>query len=256
MLSGPLWRTIYHKLRAEIAAGALEAGARLPTEKALAAQFEVNRHTVRRALAELSREGAVQVRRGSGAYVSEHVAYDAASSAPPIALDADALDAPWRAEGVTSMIVRARVAPAPSATSLALSLAPHARIAEIELSGRRGAKMCFWALRSLPAARFPELAARLRASGDVEEALRNYGVTAVRRAWARVRAVSADARLAARLREVEGRAALRVESAHLDMAGEAVEYRVTCWRAASVTLSLAGEAAPPPGLEDEDAALL
>ena len=48
------WRQIADTLQADIAGGALGPGAQLPTEARLAARFGVNRHTVRRALEELS----------------------------------------------------------------------------------------------------------------------------------------------------------------------------------------------------------
>ena len=69
----PVWKTIYETLRAEIVNGSFNAGDKLPTEKEFSQRFDVNRHTVRRALAELSQAGIIAVRRGSGAYVSEGV---------------------------------------------------------------------------------------------------------------------------------------------------------------------------------------
>src|SRR4051794_24143657 len=54
-----LWRQIAGRLHGDIASGAHKPGERLPTEAELSAQFGVNRHTVRRALEELSRNGLV-----------------------------------------------------------------------------------------------------------------------------------------------------------------------------------------------------
>ena len=51
----------------------LKPGTRLPTEAELSAQFGVNRHTVRRALEELSRDGLVRVEQGRGSFVAEDV---------------------------------------------------------------------------------------------------------------------------------------------------------------------------------------
>ena len=47
--------------------------ARLPTEAQLSARFGVNRHTVRRALEELSRNGLVRIEQGRGSFVAEDV---------------------------------------------------------------------------------------------------------------------------------------------------------------------------------------
>jgi GntR family transcriptional regulator, phosphonate transport system regulatory protein len=64
-----LWRRIADDLERDIAGGAHAAGERLPGEVAIAGRFGVNRHTVRRALAELAERGLVRAERGSGTYV-------------------------------------------------------------------------------------------------------------------------------------------------------------------------------------------
>ena len=71
-----VWKQIASDLEAGIAAGSLAAGARLPTEMALAERYRVNRHTVRRALAELVHEGYVEATRGRGTFVTRRpIAY-------------------------------------------------------------------------------------------------------------------------------------------------------------------------------------
>ena len=50
----PLWTAIRDTLLKEIAQGHYAPGARLPTEAHLSERFGVNRHTVRRALAQLA----------------------------------------------------------------------------------------------------------------------------------------------------------------------------------------------------------
>ena len=62
-------RQVYLLLRDRIAGGAVAAGAALPPEQALALEHAVSRITVRRALAELEREGLVLRRQGAGTFV-------------------------------------------------------------------------------------------------------------------------------------------------------------------------------------------
>ncbi len=62
-------RQVYLLLRDRIANGRLAYGGALPGEQALAAAHGVSRVTVRRALAELEREGLVSRRRGAGTFV-------------------------------------------------------------------------------------------------------------------------------------------------------------------------------------------
>src|ERR1700683_888446 len=65
-----LWRGIADDVEQEIAAGVYTAGERLPGEVEIAQRFDVNRHTVRRALAELAQRGLVRAERGSGTFVA------------------------------------------------------------------------------------------------------------------------------------------------------------------------------------------
>ncbi|WP_439103809.1 GntR family transcriptional regulator, partial [Celeribacter marinus] len=70
MARTPIWKSIASTVLREIAEGIYPEGSKLPTEAALAMRFGVNRHTVRRALADLSDGGAVHSRRGSGVFVT------------------------------------------------------------------------------------------------------------------------------------------------------------------------------------------
>jgi GntR family transcriptional regulator len=63
-------RQIYLVLRERIASGGLNAGDTLPGEQALAGEHNVSRVTVRRALAELEREGLIDRRRGAGTFIA------------------------------------------------------------------------------------------------------------------------------------------------------------------------------------------
>lgn len=58
------------RIAALIASGEFEVGARLPAERALAERFEVSRTLVREAIIVLEMQGSVEVRGGSGIYVS------------------------------------------------------------------------------------------------------------------------------------------------------------------------------------------
>jgi GntR family transcriptional regulator len=65
----PLYYQLYTMLRDAIASGALRSGSRMPSEKELAATFDVSRNTARRALVELANEKMVVRRRGRGTVV-------------------------------------------------------------------------------------------------------------------------------------------------------------------------------------------
>lgn len=72
-IAEPLGDRSYQKLAARITAlireDEFEVGARLPSERSLAEQFDVSRTLVREAIIVLELQGAVEVRGGSGIYV-------------------------------------------------------------------------------------------------------------------------------------------------------------------------------------------
>ena len=59
------------KLRAAIVAGQLRPGVRLPSERALAGEFDVSRSTIVSAFHVLRAEGLIETRLGAGSWVSE-----------------------------------------------------------------------------------------------------------------------------------------------------------------------------------------
>ncbi len=63
-------RQVYLLLRDRIAGGTFAEGAALPPEQSLAAEHAVSRITVRRALAELEREGLIVRRQGAGTFAT------------------------------------------------------------------------------------------------------------------------------------------------------------------------------------------
>lgn len=70
----PLFEQIAASVRAEVLAGRLRPGDRLPAARALAAGIEVNVHTALRAYQGLRDEGLIELRRGRGAVVSASAA--------------------------------------------------------------------------------------------------------------------------------------------------------------------------------------
>lgn len=66
-----MWRRVADAIRLDIVGGKLARGDRLPGETTLATRFDVNRHTVRRALTALKSDGVVSAEQGRGWFVAE-----------------------------------------------------------------------------------------------------------------------------------------------------------------------------------------
>ncbi len=64
--------TVAKRLLAEIDAGRVLPGEKLPTETAMAEQFGVSRTVIREAVSRLRQDGVVEARQGSGVYVTGH----------------------------------------------------------------------------------------------------------------------------------------------------------------------------------------
>ena len=79
-----LYEQIAQKLARDIAIGRYEVGQRLPSERELAQTLGVSRPSVREALVALELEGRVEIRMGSGVYVTARAA--TAAAADPAAL--------------------------------------------------------------------------------------------------------------------------------------------------------------------------
>ena len=66
----PLYYQIMEDIKAQLKAGKLSSGEKLPTEQWLCQHYDVSRVTIRKALSELIASGLVQGRRGKGYYVT------------------------------------------------------------------------------------------------------------------------------------------------------------------------------------------
>lgn len=67
-----LYKTVADRLLAIIDSGQYAVGSRLPAERDLAIEFDVSRPTIREAVIALEIAGRVEVRKGSGVYVTDN----------------------------------------------------------------------------------------------------------------------------------------------------------------------------------------
>lgn len=226
-----LWRRISDDYEQMIRVGKYESGTRLPAETEIAAHYGVNRHTVRRALAELAARGMVRSERGSGTYVK-----------------ADKLDYRIGARTRFSEIVAAaghdaqgrllghRVEPAGEEIARRLGLSPGAAVIRLEIVRAVDRVPVSVATTWLCAARFPDAAKLFRRARSMTRVLNQYNIDAYRRKWTRITVGFTDAVDATRLRLAVHRPVLLVDS--VDVTANGVPVLTTCGRFAADRVAL------------------
>jgi GntR family phosphonate transport system transcriptional regulator len=212
-----LWRRISDDYEQMILVGKYQSGTRLPAETEIAAHYGVNRHTVRRALAELAARGMVRSERGSGTYVK-----------------ADKLDYRIGARTRFSEIVAAagheaqgrllghRIEPASEDVARRLGLPPGASVIRLEIVRSSDRVPVSVATTWLCAERFRDAAKIFRSARSITKVLNQYGINGYRRKLTRITAGFTDAVDAARLRLSVHRPVLVVDSVDVAADGEPV----------------------------------
>ena len=214
-----LWRQITRELEDEIAGGTLAPGARLPTEAQMAARFAVNRHTVRRALEELQRNGLVRVEQGRGSFVAEDVLDYAISSRTRFS--------EWirrHNKEPSGRLLELRELPAEQSIAAELGLRAGAKIVMLERLGLADDRPVNISQHFFPSARFPGLLMALREGLGISEALAACGLSDYRRQTTRVSARLPTAQEATLLRMPRNRPLLTTENINVDPQGVVVEF--------------------------------
>ncbi|MFB9223503.1 phosphonate metabolism transcriptional regulator PhnF [Paracoccus cavernae] len=231
-----LWQSIRNALHSDITEGSLQPGDQLPTEAELSARFGVNRHTVRRALADLAESGMVRSRRGAGVFVAMR----------PVEYPLGArvrfhqnLALAGRLPGRQLDFVRAQPATKIEAEALQLPVGASIYVAEGVSTADDQPIALFRSV--FPAERFEGFDAVLRRLSSVTQALREMGVPDYIRLETRIDAEAALPLQAVRLHIREGAPLIVTRAINADPAGKPVEYGITSFVAERVSLVMRPE---------------
>lgn len=217
----------------DIGEGHYAPGQRLPTETQLAERFGVNRHTVRRAIADMADQSVVFSRRGSGVFV-RHVP-------TPYKIGRRTrfrqnLMAAGRVPERRVLLLETRMANNQEAKALQLSKKSKVHVYEgISLSD--GAPLAMFC-SVFPADRFPDLLDQLEERGSVTAALAAHGVSDYTRTSTEITAKAASKTHATVLELPVGDPLLRTIGVNIDAEGTPVEYGRSWFAADRVTLIL------------------
>ena len=226
-----LWRCIADDYEQTILIGRYENGVKLPPESEIAARYGVNRHTVRRAIAELGARGLVRTERGSGTYVkTDKLDYRIGQRTRFSEIVAAAgHEAEGRLQGH-------KHEPASEEIAARLGLKAGTDVVRLEILRAADRVPISVATSWLSAQRYPDAAKVFRRLRSITRTLDHYGVTGYTRKWTRISAGFTDAVDAGRLRLSVHRPILVVES--LDVAADGEPILTTRGRFAADRVAL------------------
>ncbi|MDE4141144.1 MULTISPECIES: phosphonate metabolism transcriptional regulator PhnF [Rhodobacterales] len=236
MARTPVWKSIAGTLTDDIAQGRYDTGDKLPAEAQLAARFGVNRHTVRRALAEMAAGGLVHARRGAGVFVA------ARPTDYPIGKRVrfhQNISKGGQTPAKQILTTETRAASAGEAAALALPPGDPVHVYD-GLSLADGQPIALFQ-SIFPAERFPEMLTALEETQSVTAALQRCGIEDYTRLETRITARQATATQALHLRVPEGAPILRTTGINVDAKGIPIEYGRTWFAGDRVTLTVGGD---------------
>lgn len=219
-----LWRQIEQEIAADIEAGRLLGGEKLPTEPELAERFKVNRHTLRRAMAALAEQGLVRIEQGRGSFVQEHVIDYKIGRRTRFS---EIITAQHRQPG--GRLLRAHEIKPDQGIARELGLRKQALCIYLETLGEVDGQPVSLSSSYFPAKRFPEMIPVYSETGSITKALAHHGVGDYRRKVTRVMTSLPEPEEAALLRQASNRPVLLVESVNVDNDGVPVQFARSRW---------------------------
>jgi len=228
------WTKISTHIADDIRSGRLSAGDRLPTETRLAAQFNVGRHSVRRALDALARDGKISIEQGRGTFVAE------TARLPYQIGKRTRLRRNLIPQGVevTSELISAERIAAPDDVVRALLLSAGASVTQSQRITLANALPVAFGSAFHCAERFPDFAERRDVLGSTTEAYRSYGIEDYVRKQTEFYARPAKAQDAKTLKQHADVPVMVVTAIDATLDGTPISFSRVIWSAARVTFTM------------------
>lgn len=228
-----LWSQVSEALAEEIVSGRFAPGERLPTEPALMHRFEVSRHTVRQALADLEARGMVRAEQGRGTFVHRLALQYGISERTRFCQNLDAQGYQPAGEVLSHQEIAA-----PAAIAQGLGLEPGTLVIH-----RRGLATADGVPVELadsyyPAARFPGFAEVRARFPTITQSLAEYGITDYRRLSTDIGARLPSGEEARLLRQPKAQPVLSLRKIDVDMEGVPICLAQSIWPAERVTFAI------------------
>ncbi len=220
----------------DIADGTMAPGDRLPTEPALAERFGAGRHSVRRAIEALSKEGKLSVEQGRGTFVEEPklLTYTIGKRTR---LRANLLPQGY---DVTGDLLGAERITAPDRVRRALHLDPGAVVTESRRITRADEVPIAFGAAYHDVVRFPDFPERRDILGSTTEAYRSYGIQDYVRGETTFHSRIAKPEEAQTLRQHRDLPVVVVRAVDTLLDGTPISYSQVIWSATRVKFTVSG----------------
>jgi GntR family transcriptional regulator, phosphonate transport system regulatory protein len=229
-----LWRQIADRIRTAIAGGDYDDTGKVPPEMVLAAQFRVNRHTVRSALAALAQEGIVQAVQGRGTLIlrKERLNFPISRRTR---FNQGIGDQAREKEGI---LLASSEEAATADLAARLKLPVGARLIRLETLRKADRRPVSRATAWFPADRFAGIADAYQDSGSITAAFAAVGLPDYIRASTEITAVHADNDDLSSLELSPGAIVLVTRALNVDPDGVPVQYAVSRFPADAVQFTI------------------
>jgi GntR family transcriptional regulator len=219
-----LYAQISRLIADEVSGGTLQRGDRLPSERELCQRFGVSRVTLRRALADLVRQGVLESSRGRGWFVTTGVLGE-----PPNALQSFTQTAAARGLPAAARVLEAATRPATLEEAEGLAVAPGAPLFHLRRVRLLGGLPIAFDHSRVPVDLAPALADADFEGDSLYAVLEAEGVCPARADY-QVQAAAADATAAELLDTRPGAPVLVTEQVTYDAAERPIELATMTYR--------------------------
>lgn len=228
-----IWRQIADQIRGDITAGKMASGARMPPEVDLATRFGVNRHTIRSAIAALTKEGVLRAEQGRGTFVanSKKLTYRIGERTRFSQILAA------QVRETKGILLSYRVEEATPEIAEALDMGP-GQVIRIDTMHTADGSPVSCATAWFDAARVPNVVEDYRSSGSITFALKAAGIDDYLRKSTIIAARHADAEDLRHLRLSPGAIVLVATAINVDMQGRPIEYAKTRFAADRMEIAI------------------
>ena len=229
-----LWRQIADRIREAIGNGVYDETGMVPPETVLALQFEVNRHTVRSALAALAQEGIVRAVQGRGTLIErkDRLNFPITKRTRFTAGIGD------QAREMRGLLLAHAEENASPEIARWLRLKQGDAVIRLETVRKADRRPVSCATTWFPAERFAGIGEAYRKTESITKAFAELGLSDYVRATTEITAAHADASDIASLELTPGAIVLITKAMNTDLDGLPVQYSITRFAADRVQFTI------------------